>query len=183
MKATEALAASSKNAAAIAKQKELDRKKRCVSEKRSRSLAKQKFLERFAENCQDHINSAVEEGETTTKVLLSVDNHDHTAGDHVYGEKLYQDYLKNAKFGKEVLVVMHSLRRKGYKVEVEGKSTEHDTSAAYMNSGGNVDQRTLGGHLITILLSPGGRSEDYLCNYCSHQIRLEHLPQVNESKA
>lgn len=157
MKAYEAALASSINAARLAKEKEIDRKKKRVSEKKSRNTAKIKFLQEFAEDCRDRIRSAVGDGEKSTKILLSQNNQDYAAGEHVYAEGLYQDYLKNAKFGKEVKVVMAKLRREGYKVEVESRSTEHDDSAAYMNSGGECGSETPWWTSDTVLVISWGK--------------------------
>lgn len=147
MKAYEARLASTINAAALAKKKEIENAKRRVNAKKHKHDASHTFLAIFAQGCRDSIKYAVEDGKKSTQIALSEDNKDIAASpasgyDYVYGENLYQDYLKNSKFGKEVKIVMRKLVHEGYKVEVESKSIEHDESAAYMNSGGECGSET-----------------------------------------
>ena len=57
---------------------------------------------------------------------------------HAWGE----GYLKYAPWGKYVKLVLAKIRRDGFKCVVSGESTHHDTSAAYMNSGGECGSET-----------------------------------------
>jgi hypothetical protein len=108
---------------------------------------------------RQRIECCVGDGEIKAVITMSSDHHDRLRGEYKYlpqkSSKNYrgevsqsyyhawgEGYLKYAPWGKYVKLVLAKLRRDGYKCVVTGESTEHDDSAAYMNSGGECGSET-----------------------------------------
>jgi hypothetical protein len=115
-------------------------------------------IKKIEEQFRTRIKYAVEAGLRSTAVILSSDHHDTLRGEYKYlpmritrgyrgEERSYyhawgEGYLKHAAWGKYVKLVLAKLRRDGFKCGVVGESTQHDDSAAYMNSGGECGSET-----------------------------------------
>ncbi len=134
-------------------------KKRRAALKASVPRIRAERIKKIEKKFRDSIEYAVEDGQRYTSVILSSDGHDRLRGEYKYlPTKTTKDYrgnshsswyhawgegyLKFAPWGKYVKVVLAKLKRDSYKCEISGESTEHDDSAAYMNSGGECGSET-----------------------------------------
>jgi len=133
-------------------------KKRRAALKVSVPLLRAERIKKIEAQFRERIKWAVEDGRTSTEITLSSDNDDVLRGQYKYlptriergyrGERRSymhawgEGYLKYAPWGKYVKLALAKLRRDGFTCEVAGEHVEHDTSAAYMNSGGECGSET-----------------------------------------
>ncbi len=159
MKASEARSKATATARKEAAEKSAALKKRRAALKKSIPQLRAERINKIEADFRQSIKDAVEYGEKKTAILLSSDERDvlrgqykylptkvtgHTEGSYYYPRteiRTYhhatgEGYLKYAPWGKYVKTVLTKLRRDGFKCVVKDVSTEHDTSAAYINSGG-----------------------------------------------
>lgn len=152
MKAAEARATAVKIAQDEATKKSATLKKRRAALKASIPGLRAQRINKIETEFRQRIMSATEYGETKTEITLSQNGRDYLRGEYKYlplrtkhtyrgEERTYYHawgagYLKYAAWGKYVKQVLTRLRRDGYICVVEGVQTDHDDSAAYMNSGG-----------------------------------------------
>jgi len=163
MKATEARKTAQSIAHVAAEKKSAELKKRREVLKASVPRLRAERIKQIEAKFRERIKYAVEDGERSVEIRLSIDGNDCLRGQykylpmkvtdydyryyqkrpirtwyHAYGE----GYLKYAPWGKYVKTVLTKLRRDGYKCEVTDVSTPHDDSAAYLNSGGECGSET-----------------------------------------
>ena len=159
MKAAQARIQAISIASKEAAEKSAALKKRRAALKASVPRIRAERIAKIEERFRSFIKYAVEDGQRYVSVSLSSDGHDilrgaykylptKTTKDH-YGNSHFswshawgKGYLKFAPWGKYVKIVLAKLKRDGYKCEISGESTEHDDSAAYMNSGGECGSET-----------------------------------------
>jgi hypothetical protein len=151
MDATEAKTKATAIARAEAEKKSAALKKRREALKASVPRLRAERIKKIEADFRERIKWAVEGGRRSTEITLSEDHSDHLRGMYKYLPTRGKDgwykawgegYLKYAPWGKYVKLVLTKLRRDGYTCEIEGKSVEHDTSSAYMNSGGECGSET-----------------------------------------
>lgn len=163
MKATEARKTATTIAEKEAAKKSAELQKRRASLKLSIPKLRAKRIAEIEKHFRDHINWAVESGKRRTEITLSKDGRDHLRGlykylpmkldgyDYSYHQRREKrtwhhawgnGYLKYARWGKYVKLVLTKLRRDGFECEVVGEFVHHDDSAAYMNSGGECGSET-----------------------------------------
>ncbi len=154
MNAAEAREISTTNARDIAAKEAVEREKKRVANLKAKISSRKKFLELFELKCRDTIKYRTEDGKKKAEITLSEDNEDMGARidyDHRHWAPMGKDgplsiwgsdYLKHSCRRLEIKAVMAKLRRDGYRVAIEDRLVEHDTSAAYMNSGGECGSET-----------------------------------------
>lgn len=166
MKASEARSKATSIAQAEAAKKSAELAKRRAALKKSVPKIRAERIAQIEKELRDNIATAVEYGHRSTSITLSSDGHDLlrqrgynykylptkiTGYDHSYYQKreirsymhcVGKGYLKYAPWGKYLKTVLAKLTRDGYKCEITDVSTEHDESAAYLNSGGECGSET-----------------------------------------
>ena len=127
MKAQEALKKSQKNAEVIRLAEEKEARENAKKNKLKSEKAHETFYQNFLKKVQRQIGFSVEYGNKSLKETLL----EGTRWDPVY-----QDFLGKHPYGAEYKRLLCKLHRDGYKADIVQTATRHDTSAAYMNSGG-----------------------------------------------
>jgi len=158
MNAVEARATSEKKTAAISKENKERAEKARLTRIANEKAERQKQLEHFRKECRDRIKYATEDGRRKTQVGLSSDSKDlvaQTGYNAVYVDVPAEDkdhpdlvlwgenkFMKNSECASIVKKVRQELEKDGYKVKIIDEHTEHDTSSAYLNSGGECGSET-----------------------------------------
>jgi pyruvate-formate lyase-activating enzyme len=135
MKAATARAASERAAEAPRIKREKESEERRFRDKKAKSKKHKDFYASLLRHIYASIDYTVKDGKKSiSRTLVS----EHWVSD----KSVYGDFFKRFEFAKEVKLVLRKLHKDGYKAVIEGRCVEHDTSAAYMNSGGECGSET-----------------------------------------
>ena len=127
IKAAEAAAESERRARGLEAKRRRDERDAELRRKQKARAANRKFLDDLRRDVRMYIDAAVEGGRREARYTLS-------SGDRALcGEAAW---MKGSGHGRQLRTLLRELAADGYKTAVEGVSTEHDDSAAYLNSGG-----------------------------------------------